>query len=216
MEWFVSLFPGWPVFLAFASGALLLNLTPGVDMAFVTTTSVAKGRRAGVFAALGIFVGCMGHILLAVFGLSAILVASETAFTVVKYLGAGYLLYLAVTALRTKAGSGAPNAAVPVSGWQAFRKGCLVNLLNPKVGMFFLAFLPQFTGPSHGGLALQIFVLGVYFNVQGLVVNGAVALIAARAAKRIAASRRTRSALKWLTASLFTALAVRLALTTRQ
>ncbi|HXV74551.1 MAG TPA: LysE family translocator [Sphingomonadales bacterium] len=215
MEALLELFPSWPVFLAFASGALLLNLTPGVDMAFVTASSLGKSRRAGFFAAFGIFAGCMGHILFAVAGLSALLVASEAAFTFVKYLGAGYLLYLAVLALRTK---DAPKGgtAIPESGWLVFRKGFLVNLSNPKVGMFFLAFLPQFTDPAKGRLALQILALGLYFNVQGLAVNALVAAGAALASRKVEASAAYRRAMRWVTASLFSALAVRLALTSRQ
>jgi len=216
MEWVVTLFPEWPVFLAFASGALLLNLTPGVDMAFVSATSLSRGRRAGIFASLGIFTGCMGHILFAVMGLSALLVASETAFAIVKYLGAGYLLYLAVMALRAGDEGKTANATVPASGWQVFRKGFLVNLLNPKVGMFFLAFLPQFTSGAKGSLALQILVLGLYFNVQGLFVNAAVALASAAASKKVAGSAAYRKGLRWLTATLFSALAVRLAFVSRQ
>ena len=216
MQWVVTHLPDWPVFLAFVSGALLLNLTPGVDMAFVTASALARGRRAGMYAALGIFAGCMGHILFAVFGLSALLVASETAFTLVKYAGAGYLLYLAILALRAKDGVKAEAAAVPGSGWHVFRKGLLVNLLNPKVGMFFLAFLPQFTSAAKGSLAGQILVLGLYFNVQGLVVNALVATASAAASKTIAASAALRRWIRWLTATLFSSLAVRLALTSRE
>lgn len=216
MEWLVALFPEWPVFFAFASGALLLNLTPGVDMAFVTASALAQGRRAGLCAALGIFAGCMGHILLAVVGLSALLVASETAFTAVKYLGAGYLLYLAVMALRAKSEAKAAAANVPASGWRVFRKGLFVNLLNPKVGMFFLAFLPQFTDPAKGELGLQVLALGLFFNVQGLAVNAAVAAGSALMAGRVSGSEAYRRSMRWLTASLFSALAIRLALTTRQ
>jgi threonine/homoserine/homoserine lactone efflux protein len=136
----------------FASAALLVNLTPGPDMLFVAGTSAARGQRDGVFAALGVGLGCMLHIALAALGLSALLAASATAFTVVKWVGAAYLVWVGITMLRA-GGSRDVDArtAVPASSMKVFWQGATTNALNPKVALFFLAFLPQFIAPGSEG-----------------------------------------------------------------
>src|SRR5258705_2273247 len=152
----------------FASAALLVNLTPGPDMLFVIGSSAARGRRDGVFAALGIGLGCMLHIALAALGLSALLAASATAFTIVKWVGAAYLVWTGIMMLRA-AGPRVVDAraVLPGSSMEGFWQGAATNALNPKVALFFLAFLPQFIAPGSDGQPLAFVVLGLLFNAGG-------------------------------------------------
>lgn len=203
----------------FASAALLVNLTPGPDMLFVAGTSAARGQRDGVFAALGVGLGCMLHITLAALGLSALLAASATAFTVVKWIGAAYLVWTGVAMLRA---AGVRNAdvrtAVPSSSMKVFWQGAATNALNPKVALFFLAFLPQFIAPGSDEQAFAFVVLGLLFNAGGAVVNAGVALLAGAARRRWAGSVGAGRAGAWLqraAGALFVALGVKLAFSSR-
>jgi threonine/homoserine/homoserine lactone efflux protein len=203
----------------FASAALLVNLTPGPDMLFVAGTSAARGQRDGVFAALGVGLGCMLHIALAALGLSALLAASATAFTVVKWVGAAYLVWVGITMLRA-GGSRDVDArtAVPASSMKVFWQGATTNALNPKVALFFLAFLPQFIAPGSEGQALALVVLGFLFNTGGTVVNVGVALLAGAARERWAGSAGAGRVGAWLrraAGALFVALGVKLAFSSR-
>jgi threonine/homoserine/homoserine lactone efflux protein len=214
----------------FAAAALLVNLTPGPDMLFVIGTSAARGRRDGVFAALGVGLGCMLHIALAALGLSALLAASATAFAVVKWIGAAYLIWTGVTMLRAagrpatevarEAAIGVADAGLPGSARaaRAFWQGAVTNALNPKVALFFLAFLPQFIAPGHDGQALAFVVLGLLFNAGGAVVNIGVALLAGAARDRWAGSAGSGRVGAWLrraAGALFVALGVKLAFSSR-
>ncbi|HKW84978.1 MAG TPA: LysE family translocator, partial [Burkholderiaceae bacterium] len=183
----------------FASAALLVNLTPGPDMLFVAGSSAARGPRDGVFAALGVGLGCMLHIALAVLGLSALLAASATAFTIVKWIGAAYLVWTGIAMLRS-AGRRGPEtgAAVPASSAKVFWQGAVTNALNPKVALFFLAFLPQFIVPGGDGHALAFVVLGLLFNVGGTAINIGVALLAGAARAQWAGSAGAGQAGAWL------------------
>jgi threonine/homoserine/homoserine lactone efflux protein len=203
----------------FASAALLVNLTPGPDMLFVIGTSAARGRRDGVFAALGVGLGCMLHIALAALGLSALLAASATAFTIVKWVGAAYLVWTGIAMLRA-AGPRAmdASAAVPSTSMKVFWQGAATNALNPKVALFFLAFLPQFIAPGNDGQALAFVVLGLLFNAGGAVVNIGVALLAGAARERWAGSAGAGRVGAWLqraAGALFVALGVKLAFSSR-
>jgi threonine/homoserine/homoserine lactone efflux protein len=203
----------------FASAALLVNLTPGPDMLFVIGTSAARGRRDGVFAALGVGLGCMLHIALAALGLSALLAASATAFTVVKWVGAAYLVWTGIAMLRA-AGPRVvdTSAAVPSTSMKVFWQGAVTNALNPKVALFFLAFLPQFIAPGSEGQALAFVVLGLLFNAGGAVVNVVVALLAGAARERWAGSAGAGRVGAWLqraAGALFVALGVKLAFSSR-
>jgi threonine/homoserine/homoserine lactone efflux protein len=197
----------------FASAALLVNLTPGPDMLFVAGTSAARGQRDGVFAALGVGLGCMLHIALAALGLSALLAASATAFTVVKWVGAAYLVWVGITMLRA-GGSRDVDArtAVPASSMKVFWQGATTNALNPKVALFFLAFLPQFVDADSAHQALAFLLLGLIFVFNGTLWCLGVAAFAARAAGRIRASGRV---LLWINrglGGLFVYLGVRVAM----
>ncbi len=136
-------------FWVFLAAALVVNITPGPDMIYVATRSASQGRSAGVVSALAIGAGCLIHIAAAVFGLSAVLMYSATAFTIVKLAGAGYLVYLGIKALR-ESRVPLPDKAAKASLGRIFRQGVVINVLNPKVALFFLAFLPQFADQATG------------------------------------------------------------------
>ena len=203
--------------LPFLAAALALNLTPGADMTYVIARSATQGRAAGIAASLGISAGSFVHSVLAALGVSALLQHSETAFPVVKYAGAAYLLYLAWKAIR----AGNPAMAVDRNLarrnlWKVFTEGALTNLLNPKVALFILAFLPQFVDPSRGTAAVQILLLGAIFNVSGTTVNAVVACSASAAARAIGSSEGFGRWLSRISALVFVGLALRLALSERR
>jgi threonine/homoserine/homoserine lactone efflux protein len=165
-------------FWVFVLAALLLNLTPGNDMLYVIARSTAQGIKAGIISSLGIMAGCMVHILAAVIGLSAIIAKSATAFSVIKYAGAAYLIYLGVRSLVSKRKSFEINIAThPISYKRLFWQGALTNTLNPKVALFFLAFLPQFININGTSVHQEILFLGTWFNIGGTLVNIGVAIL---------------------------------------
>lgn len=194
----------------FVLSGLLLNITPGPDTLYIVGRSAAQGARAGAVAALGIGTGCCIHILAAAIGLSALLLASATAFTVVKLFGAAYLVYIGVALLRSRTAAEIPRqeAAAPLR--RVFLQGLLTNVLNPKVALFFVAFLPQFVVPDAPHQFAALLVLGLIFNMNGTIWNLLVAALAARG--RNALTRRTGT--NWIarvTGSLLVVLGVRLA-----
>lgn len=210
---YLMVFPPPDLLLPFLVAGIALNLTPGPDMTFVALSGARGGRTAGLAAAAGIFTGCCGHIFFAIVGLSALIAASQTAFAVVKWLGVAYLLYLALQLLRQRDGTARiPDRHEKYSPSYAFRQAALVNLLNPKVGIFFLAFLPQFVEPDAQSAWREILALGILFNTTGALVNALVALSSAAAAGRLTASRWFGRATRWFAATVMGAIAVRLAL----
>ena len=211
----IALLPDWPLFLAFVVAGLALNIVPGADMTFVIAAAARGGRRAGIIAALGIGAGTFVHILAAVVGLSAILASSQTAFTIVKWIGAAYLLWVAVSLLRSGRQAEPDGARFSGAGGRLFRSAALVNILNPKVGLFFLAFLPQFVDPQATVPALQILCLGLWFDLVGTLVNIAIALTAAGTAARLRHVAWVGRAARWIAATAMTGLAVQLALSRR-
>ena len=165
-------------FWVFALTGLLLNLTPGNDMIYVASRSTGQGIKAGIVSAFGIMAGCFVHVVAAVVGLSAIISKSAVAFDIIKWLGALYLVYLGLRSLLTKK----PSFEVPgvhsfLSYYKIFWQGVITNVLNPKVALFFLAFLPQFILPASTFAHLQILFLGAWFNLSGLIVNILVACL---------------------------------------
>jgi threonine/homoserine/homoserine lactone efflux protein len=177
---------GGPQDLAlFMAAVFVLNATPGVDLLLTVTRTLRGGLRAGMAAALGICAGCALHALAAAFGLAALLAVSATAFVLVSWAGAAYLLWLAVGLWREAAtgrASGAAPASAPQRGLGAdFRAGLLTNLLNPKVVLFFLAFLPQFIRPDTADKTTAFLLLGMIFVAQSLLFLAVVAMLAARA-----------------------------------
>ena len=200
----------------FMAATLALNLAPGPDMLYVSTRSLAQGRRAGIVSALGIAVGAVVHTLAIASGLTALLHAVPLAYDAVRLAGAAYLIWLGIQALRAPgSASGRPQLA-PASHWAIFRQGMITNLLNPKVALFFLAFLPQFVDASRGPVAVQIILLGCLFNTSGTVVNIAVAWLAAGTRRWLVAGGRGEQIFRWLTGSVFIGLGVRLALADRR
>ena len=207
----------------FIVAGLLLNLTPGVDVLYIVSSSMRHGTRAGLVAALGIGAGCGVHIAAASLGLSALVTASATAFTVLKWLGAAYLVWVGMQMLWQRgARNAAENIAVrpdvttlPASFplKKVFLQGFWTNVLNPKVALFFLAFLPQFIAhdAAHPGAAFLL--LGLIFNINGLWVNAGWALLAAWGARRLGALQRGMSGLQRLAGALFVGFGLKLAFT---
>jgi threonine/homoserine/homoserine lactone efflux protein len=203
-----------PLFMA---AVLVLNATPGVDLLLTVTRTAQSGVRAGAMAALGINAGCALHALAAAFGLAALLAWSATAFGLLKWAGAAYLLWLGFGMLRKAWRASAPAAArtttqpVPrVSALADFRRGLLTNLLNPKVALFMLAFLPQFIPATSAHKTLAFLALGLLFVVQSLIFLLAVVLLTAWLAQ-VSALARSARALQAAGGLLFIALAARLA-----
>lgn len=197
-------------FALFLAAALALALTPGPDMLFCFASGMGRGRRAGAVAALGIGAGCMVHTAAAAFGLAGLLMASPLLFNAVRLVGAVYLAVLAWKTLRAPLPQADLAAMPPADLPRVFRQGLLTNVLNPKVALFFLAFLPQFVDPSRP-VALQILVLGTAMNILGTSVNLAVAIGAGRLGRWLARNPRVARVQRGLTASIFFGLAVRLA-----
>jgi threonine/homoserine/homoserine lactone efflux protein len=208
--------PDFANLLPFLAAALALNLTPGADMTYVLARSATQGRGAGIAASFGIAAGSFVHTLLAAFGVAALVAQSETAFVAIKIGGALYLLYLAWKALRASAQALALKGLPPVGNAQVFAEGALTNLLNPKVALFILAFLPQFVDPAQGSVVVQILVLGLLFNIGGTMVNCIVAVSAGAAACMLRGSERFSRWLNRFTALVFVGLALRLAFAERR
>jgi threonine/homoserine/homoserine lactone efflux protein len=200
----------------FVISALLLNITPGPDTLYILGRSAAQGWRAGAFAALGIGAGALVHICAAALGLSAILAASATAFSVVKYLGAAYLLYVGIALIRSsreKQVAMMTESPTPAASMRSiFLQGFLTNVLNPKVALFFLAFLPQFVSADAPSKPLAFFFLGAIFDVNGTIWNLAVAWSAARITGRLAPSVTFKKWFNRCVGSLFVGVGLRLAL----
>jgi threonine/homoserine/homoserine lactone efflux protein len=197
--------------LWFMSATLALNLAPGPDMLYVIARSASEGRSAGIVSALGIAGGCVVHMCLVAFGLSGLLLAIPPAYDAVRYAGAAYLVYLGLRRLLTPGGLVRRGTLQPTTLGAIFRQGVVTNVLNPKVALFFLAFLPQFVTPSGGSVVVQLLILGTLFNLSGTAVNLLVALGASRLSRRFERPG-SGSLLQRLTGALFVGLGLRLAL----
>jgi threonine/homoserine/homoserine lactone efflux protein len=197
----------------FVLSGLLLNIMPGPDSLLIMTRSATQGWRAGCAAALGIGTGTFVHIVAAALGLSAILAASSAAFTAVKLLGAAYILYMAAGLLRSKKQDAAAAPALPRLPYRKiFAQGFLTNVLNPKVAVFFLAFVPQFIDADAPHKALAFIVLGCIFNFNGMLWCNALSLFTAQASSRIKLHPAASLWLNRATGGLFVWLGVKLAL----
>ena len=198
----------------FVASCILLNMTPGQDTMYIMGRSMAQGRRAGVLSVLGIMTGVLIHTLLAAFGLSAVLAASALAFTVVKVAGALYLIWIGIGFLRGSGGDTQhqPDSADAAPGWAVFRQGVLTNVLNPKVSLFFLSFLPQFVDATAAPPFLPFLALGLIFFTTGsiwclLLVFGATWMI-----RRFPQRAAWGGVLRKATGLLFVGLGLKLAL----
>jgi threonine/homoserine/homoserine lactone efflux protein len=202
----------------FVAAGLLLNLTPGPDMAYIAARSAAGGFRDGAAAVFGITAGCIVHTLAAALGLSALLAASATAFEIVKWCGALYLVYAGIRLLRASTGepsrpaaAGGPEARHGAGPRRIFREALVINVFNPKVALFFLAFVPQFIAADAPAKALSFILLGALFNFNSLFVNLPVAWLASRAGQRLRSGSRRLQWMQRLTGALFIVLGARLA-----
>jgi len=202
----------------FIGSGLLLNVTPGPDTLYIVGRSTTQGLRAGVAAALGIGAGTLVHISAAALGLSAILATSAGAFTLIKLLGAAYLVYVGLALVfssQTPLDAAHAASIVPAPLRTVFVQGFLTNVLNPKVALFFLAFLPQFVESDAASQPIAFLFLGLVFNVNGTLWN----LLVAWSAARVTAGLRQRAAVvKWFNrcvGGIFVALGIRLALVRR-
>ncbi|GAA0366203.1 hypothetical protein GCM10009530_14990 [Microbispora corallina] len=183
--------PALPTLALFATATLALLLVPGPAVVYIVTRSVAQGRAAGLVSVLGVHAGSLVHVAAAALGISAVLAASATAFAVVKWLGAAYLVYLGVRKLLSRPAAETPEVR-PASRSRLFGEGFVVNVLNPKTAIFFLAFLPQFADPARGPLAPQIVLLGAIWVVLGMASDGTYALASSALAGRLRSSARAR------------------------
>ena len=179
------------LFVVFLAAALVLAVTPGPGIFYVLARTLAGGRREGVFSSLGTFLGGLVHVLAAAFGLSAILAASVTAFTVVKYAGALYLIWIGLTMIRTRNASFDDNQ-LPMASLHVFRQGVLTEAMNPKTALFFLSFLPQFVNPHMGHVVVQFLMLGLISVVLNTTGDLVVVMLAAPLGHRLRSSARFR------------------------
>ncbi|MCJ8168188.1 LysE family translocator [Atopomonas sediminilitoris] len=204
----------WAYWLMFFSAALALNLSPGPDLLFILSRTLAHDTRVGLASAAGVCSGALVHVLAATLGLSALLASSSTAFNAVKYLGAAYLLYLGVQTLCSAGQHFTPRAALdtPRGAWRAYREGILVDVLNPKVAIFFMAFLPPFIRPEQGSATLQLLTLGLLVIAVAMLVEGSFVLLAGRASAFFRQQPRVAAWLDRLLGTVLLGLAARLAL----
>jgi threonine/homoserine/homoserine lactone efflux protein len=196
----------------FMTGAMLLLLVPGPAVLYITSRSIGLGRAAGLVSAMGIAVGTMFHVAAATLGLSALLVSSAAAFKLVKYAGAAYLIYLGIRTLRGGDAATLDPSSEGRSLRSIFGQGVLVNLLNPKTALFFLAFLPQFVDPARGHATLQILELGVLFALMGWVSDSAWATIAGTFSERLRGNVRLGRAQRKVSGGVLIALGLASAL----
>ncbi len=187
--------------LLFIAAGWLLNLTPGPDVLYIVSSALKRGVRAGIVAALGVVSGCFVHVFAAALGVGALLATSAAAFTVLKWAGAGYLMWMGIRLLLAKGGgsaivpAGVSAEAVAVDLWRVYLQGFLTNVLNPKVALFFLAFVPQFIAPGTEDKVTAFLLLGLLFNLNSLPINFGYAWLAGWASRRVGTIQR---ALHWM------------------
>ena len=209
--------PDSATLLIFIAASLALYVSPGPDMIYVLSRSLGQGRRAGLLSCIGIAMGLLTHMTAAVLGLSTLLELWPIAYAAVQWLGVAYLLYLGVrTLMGGRAVALGAGSAARTPAWRLVRQGYLVNLLNPKIALFFLAFLPQFVDPARGPLAPQLLTLGLLFNFGGIVWMASLALLAGGLGDWIAARPRIWAWQRWLTGCALIGLAAQLAISGRR
>jgi threonine/homoserine/homoserine lactone efflux protein len=199
--------------VVFLGATLLLLVIPGPAVLYIVTRSVTQGRKAGLVSVLGIHLGTLVHIAAAIVGLSALVAASATAFTFVKLAGAGYLIYLGIMAFRSAGKAESHPEREAMSTRRIFWQGAVVNILNPKTALFFLAFVPQFIEPTLGNPGLQLMVLGGVFIVAGLVSDSTYALVAGAAGTRLLGTDSWRRGQGYVAGTIYAGLGVAAAFT---
>ena len=196
-----------PPLMVFVIASIALLLTPGPAVLYIVTRSIDQGRMAGFASVAGIHIGTMVHVIGAVAGLSALLASSALAFSIVKYLGAAYLIYLGIRKIIEKPVEADEIAVKPERDLSAaFRQGVIVNVLNPKTALFFLAFLPQFVDPAKGSAALQILFLGSVFVILGICSDGMYAALAGTFGAWLRSSRTFLFGQRYFAGSIYIAL----------
>jgi threonine/homoserine/homoserine lactone efflux protein len=198
---------------AFFLASIVLAIAPGPDNIFVLTQSAMQGRTAGILITIGLCTGLIVHTTAVTLGVAAIFQASSLAFTALKLVGAAYLVYLAWAAFRASASKLQKSQDEQLQGWQLYRRGIIMNVTNPKVSIFFLAFLPQFADPGRGPLSFQMVALGLVFIAATMLVFGGVALTAGSLGEWLKGSPRTQQAMNRIAALVFIGLAINLVLT---
>ncbi|MFB9156763.1 LysE family translocator [Chromobacterium violaceum] len=204
-----------PQLAAFLAAAMLITVTPGPDNLMVLSQGISRGRRQGMAFGLGCALGCLNHTLLAALGVSALIAASPLAFAALKIAGGAYLVYLGWGAIRSSGASFDADAQVggPQGSLAAtFRRGLIANAINPKVALFFLAFLPQFVNPAQGPVGLQTAILGALFTLQGALIFGALGYFSGHVGQWLAKSRKASQRLDRVAGTVFIALGLRLIL----
>ena len=201
--------------LLFFSAAFAINISPGPDIVYIVSKTIAQGRKIGLASSLGVATGALFHVFSAALGLSAILATSAIAFSIVKYAGAAYLIYLGIKSLLSKGTTFDAPAKKKTNStpWQAFRQGVMIDILNPKVAIFFMAFLPQFIRPGHGSTPLQIIGLGTLVILMAIPIEATIVLTAAQTTGFFRKNRKLSIWLDRVLGTVLIGLAVRLALT---
>ena len=199
----------------FVGASTLLALAPGPDILFVLTQSMSKGSRSGIVIALGLCSGLVFHTTAVALGIAVIFQTSLLAFTILKFVGAGYLLYLAYKAFKDARKSKLESDKSQLSLITLYKRGIFMNMTNPKVSIFFLAFLPQFTDPKVGNVTVQIFVLGALFMLSALVVFTLISLLAGRVGAWFSQTHNGEQILNRVAGTVFAGLAIKLALSSK-
>ena len=207
-------FPAPDLYRLFVPAAILILLIPGPAVLYVVTRSVGQGRAAGLVSALGLGVGNLFHVVAAALGLSAIVASSSLAFSAVKYVGAAYLIYVGIKRILER-DEKITEERPPRALRRIFGQGVVVNVLNPKVALFFLAFLPQFVEPERGGVAWQVFFLGLTFALIGVITDGCYGLVGGTIGRLLRTSARFRRSERYVSGGIFISLGVAAALTSR-
>lgn len=198
--------------IVFFITAVLLALTPGPDNIFVLSQSLAYGQKSGVMVTLGLCSGLLGHTAMVVLGVAALLAASPALFQMIQWLGVAYLLYLAWQSWFAKVGATSSGEQLQLTTGKLYLRGVIMNLTNPKVGLFFIAFLPQFVNEDYGPVTFQILLLGFLFIVSTLLVFGGIALLAGVYSEKLTQSISRRVLMNRLVSVVFIVLALNLLL----
>ncbi|MDQ6662694.1 MAG: LysE family translocator [Chloroflexota bacterium] len=204
--------PTFTTIALFLGAGLGLVIIPGPNIVYIVTRSVDQGRRAGLFSALGVETATLVHVTAAALGLSALLLSSALAFTIVKYVGAAYLIFLGLRTLLSREPDHQEVVVEPKPLSRIYVQGVVVNLLNPKTALFFLAFLPQFVDPTRGAIPEQILFFGILLNVLGLCNDILYALLADKVSQWLKGTAQFRRVQRYVTGSIYLALGVTTAL----
>ena len=206
----------WSNFALFFAASWILIITPGPDMIYVITRGVSQGRKAGVISAIGVTLGILVHTIFAAFGLAIVLKTSAMAFLAVKFAGAGYLVYLGAKAIKDKTSFTFNNNKPQASISTVFVQGILSNVLNPKIALFFLAFLPQFISPKYGNASIQMAFLGLTFALFGVVFLVLLGYFSGSIGSWLSRKHNLAEKIRWFTGSILVLLGFRLAFMDRR